>query len=251
VAKAKNNRKIVFFSVLAYFIFLIATFPLNVIYKLVDPKGLPVQVVAVSGTVWNGDITVKHKSTGQVNAVWQLNGFSLLMGSIDSSVQIKSTELNAELDASFGIFTQTINLAALNGYVQAPFVNRLLQRNKVRINGGLEISDLAVTYDLKQKYAQNAQGRVVWMGGNVNYPKGRIQGQANLPMLIADFSADSGQLNMDLHTDENLSVATASLKTDGWGSVSVLKRMIDIIGEPWPSKASADSSVFEISEKVL
>jgi len=134
VAKAKNNRKIVFFSVLAYFIFLIATFPLNVIYKLVDPKGLPVQVVAVSGTVWNGDITVKHKSTGQVNAVWQLNGFSLLMGSIDSSVQIKSTELNAELDASFGIFTQTINLAALNGYVQAPFVNRLLQRNKESLN---------------------------------------------------------------------------------------------------------------------
>ena len=251
MAQAKNNQKIVFFSILAYFIFLIATLPLNVIYKLVDPKDLPVQVLAVSGTVWKGEITVKHKSAGQINAGWQLSGLSLLMGSIDSAVQIKSRELNAEFNASFSMLSRTINLGALSGFIQAPLVNRLLQPNKVKIAGGLEILDLAVQYDLKQKYAQHAQGRVIWMGGDINYPKGRKQGQASLPMLIADFSADSGQLNMDLHTDENLSVAKASLKTDGWGSVSILKRMIDIIGEPWPSKASADSSIFEISEKVL
>jgi general secretion pathway protein N len=251
VEQAKNNQKIVFFSILAYLMFLIATFPLNVIYKLADPKDLPVQVLAVSGTVWKGEVTVKHKSTGQINAGWQLSGLSLLMGRVDSAVQIKSTELNTEFNASFSMLSRTINVAALNGFVQAPLVNRLLQSNKVQIDGGLEILDLAVQYDLKQKYAQHAQGRVIWMGGDINYPKGRKQGQASLPMLIADFSADSGQLNMDLHTDENLSLATASLKTDGWGSVSILKRMIDIIGEPWPSKASADSSVFEISEKVL
>jgi general secretion pathway protein N len=70
-------------------------------------------------------------------------------------------------------------------------------------------------------------------------------------MLIADVSADSGQLNVNLHTDENLSVAKANLKTDVWGSVAILKRMVDLVGEPWPGKASADSSVFEISEKLL
>ena len=51
MAKAENYRKIVFFSVLAYIVFLLAMFPLNVAYKLIDPKGLPVQVLAVSGTV--------------------------------------------------------------------------------------------------------------------------------------------------------------------------------------------------------
>jgi general secretion pathway protein N len=251
VAKAESNRKIVLFSVLAYVVFLLATFPLNVIYKLVDPKNLPVQILAVSGTLWNGNITVMHKSTGQVTADWQLNTLSLIVGTLDSVVHIKSAELSADLDASFNAFSQTIKLDTLNGFIQAPLVNRLLKSNKVKISGGLEISNLAVSYNLKEKYAQSAQGRAVWTGGDVRYPKGRKQGQANLPMLIADVSADSGQLNVNVHTDENLSVAKANLKTDGWGSVAILKRMIDLVGEPWPNKASADTSVFEISEKLL
>ncbi len=251
MAKALNHRKFVFFCILAYFIFLIVMFPLNVAYKLVDPKGLPVQVVAVSGTVWNGDVTLKHQLTGQVLAKWQLNVWPLLMGDIESSFQIESAELNAKLDASYNPLTNNIEIINLNGFVQSAFINRIAKRNKVKMSGNLEISNISIDHSISNTYTNSASGRAVWMGGNVSYPKGRKTGNADLPMLIADFSNKSGELHLDLHTTENLSVANASLKTDGWGSVAILKRMIDLVGEPWPNKASADTAVFEISEKVF
>lgn len=251
MAKAENYRKIVFFSVLAYIVFLLAMFPLNVAYKLIDPKGLPVQVLAVSGTVWNGEVTVKHQMTGQMSAQWQLNMLPLLMGSLQSSLKVEGADLNAQLEASFNPITQNVSLSQFNGFVQAGLVNRIAKRNRVTLSGDLEISNVSVNYNLSDKFASDASGRIVWMGGNVSYPKGRKKGQANLPMLIADLSEDSGALNVNVHTTENLAVATANLKTDGWGNVAVLKRMIDLVGEPWPNKASPDTAVFEISEKVF
>lgn len=251
MAKADNHRKLVFFCILAYLLFLTAMFPLNVAYKLVDPKGLPVQVLAVSGTIWNGDVTVKHAMTGQLKAKWQLQPVSLLMGQVQSSLQIESAELNAQLDASFNPLTSTVGIENLNGFIQSAFINRIANRNKVTVNGDVEISNVAIEHKLSETFTSFAGGRAVWMGGNVVYPKGRKTGNANLPMLIADLSHEAGELKVDLHTTDNLTVANANLKTDGWGSVAVLKRMIDLVGEPWPNKASADTAVFEISEKVF
>jgi general secretion pathway protein N len=226
-------------------------FPLNVAYKLVDPKGLPVQVVAVSGTIWNGDVTLKHEFTGQVVAQWQLKGWPLFMGDIKPSFQIDSAELNAKFDASYNPLTNSVEIANLNGFVQSAFINRIAKRNKVKMSGDLEVSNVFIDHSLSETFTHSASGRAVWMGGSVSYPKGRKTGNANLPMLIADFSNNSGELHVDLHTTDNLSVAKASLKTDGWGNVAILKRMIDLVGEPWPNKASADTAVFEISEKVF
>lgn len=251
MAAAKNNRTIIFFSILAYFVFLLAMFPLNVLYKLAEPKGLPVQVVAVSGTIWQGEVIVKHSLTGQIKANWGLSVWSLLTGTLASHVQVQNNQINSELDLSLNLITQNISIQSMNGFVQAELINALLKRNKVVINGDLEISDVMIDYSLANKYAESASGRAVWMGGLVNYPKGRKQGSATLPMLIAQLSHHNGELNVDLHTQENLSVANAKLKTDGWGSVAVLKRLIDLVGEPWPNKASADTAVFEISEKVF
>ncbi len=55
----------------------------------------------------------------------------------------------------------------------------------------------------------------------------------------------------NVNTTEGKSVARANIKTDGWASVAVQKRMIDLLGEPWSSKTSADSTVFELSEKLF
>jgi hypothetical protein len=226
-------------------------FPLNVAYKLVAPKGLPVQVVAVSGTIWNGHVTLKQALTGQVVAKWQLKVLPLIIGDIQTAFQIDSSEFNAKLDIAYSPVTNNVIVTNLNGFVEAAFINRVAKPNKVKMSGDLEINNVAINYSISDIYAHDASGRAVWMGGDVSYPKGRKTGRATLPMLIADISSQSGELRVDVHTTDNLSVANANLKTDGWGSVEVLKRMIDLVGEPWPSKASADTAVFEISEKVL
>jgi len=44
VAKAPNNKKLIAVSILAYLLFLVALLPINFVYKLVEPKGLPVEI---------------------------------------------------------------------------------------------------------------------------------------------------------------------------------------------------------------
>lgn len=251
MAKAVNNRKLVIFSVLAYVVFLLAMFPLNVIYKLVDPKGLPAQVIAVSGTLWDGEVVMKHDMTGQIKASWQLSVLPLLWGAAHTSVNVSSAELNGQFIAQFNPLTEKVSISELNAYINAAFINKVASRSKVKLNGNVEITNVSIKYDLSKTFTEYAAGRAVWFGGLVSYPKGRKTGSATLPMLIADIDHQSGELKVNVHTDENLSVVTANLKTDGWGSVAVLKRMIDLAGEPWPSKASPDTAVFEVSEKVF
>lgn len=251
MAKAVSNRKLIIFSVLAYLSFLLVMFPLNVIYKLVNPQGLPVQVVAVSGTIWNGEVIAKHQLTGQVKTRWELNPLSLLIGAVDTAIEVESTEINGALNVELNVLTQKTTLSNLNAYISTAFINKVAKRSRVSLTGDVEISNVSVTYDIPKRYTEFAEGRVVWLGGNASYPKGRKTVSATLPMLIADVGYGNGEMNVNAHTTENLSVATATLKTDGWGSVAVLKRMVDLIGEKWPNKASADTVVFEISEKVF
>jgi len=85
----------------------------------------------------------------------------------------------------------------------------------------------------------------------VSYPKGRKSKNANLPMLVVDLSADKGELMAQVNTEDGQAVAQANLKTDGWGSIAVQKRMVDLLGEPWSNKTSPDSTIFELSEKLF
>ncbi len=62
---------------------------------------------------------------------------------------------------------------------------------------------------------------------------------------------DKGELMAQVNTEDGQAVAQANLKTDGWGSVAVQKRMVDLLGEPWSNKTSPDSTIFELSEKLF
>lgn len=251
MAKAKGNKKLIIVCVLAYIVFLMAMFPLNVIYKLVDPKGLPVEVLSVSGTIWNGDITIKHRQAGQINGKWTLPVSSVLIGQLAPSLELKGQSLEAEMDASINLLTGDVSVENGKGYLQSSLVNQFIRANRANIQGDFELSNLALKLNLKDKTASHVNGRLVWSGGQVKYPKGRKQSTATMPMLVADLKLVDKEVQALVNTTEGQTVASANIKPDGWAGVAVKKRLIDLVGEPWPNKASADTTVFEVSEKIF
>ncbi len=249
--EAKKSRKLLYVSVLAYFVFLVAMFPINIAYQLVNPKGLPVQVMAVSGTLWDGEVVIKHSMTGQVRLNWQLSPVGLLLGQVNSQFEVKGAQLEGKGGLSVGLISGDLELSHVSAYINSDLINKPLRSQRVTMAGDVELNDSTIVFNWKDKKTSMAQGRLVWMGGEVSYPKGRKSKNADLPMLVVDLSADKGELLAQVNTEDGLAVAQANLKTDGWGSVAVQKRMVDLLGEPWSNKASPDSTIFELSEKLF
>ncbi len=249
--EAKKSRKILYVSLLAYLVCLLAMFPINIAYKLFSPKNLPVEVMAVSGTVWDGELVFKHAMSGQVRLNWQLSPLSLLLGEVSSEVSFKGAQLDGKGALSIGFISGDIKLSHATAYINSALINQPLRAQKITVQGDVELNDTNVVFNWRDKKTSMARGRLIWMGGDVKYPKGRKSKHANLPMLVADLSEENGELKAQVNTTEGLGVAYANLKTDGWGSVAVQKRMVDLLGEPWSNKASPDSSIFELSEKLF
>ena len=251
VAKAKGNKSLIAVCIIVYMLCLIALVPLNVVYRFVAPSNLPVEVLSVSGTVWQGGAVIKHNLTGQVQSQWSLDALSLLTGQVRAQVSVRSQQFELESEANYNGLNQTIDLQQTSGFVSATLINQLIAQSKTQISGDLELNKLDIQYNLMTGESGQANGQLVWAGGQVSYPKGRKQGSANLPMLVARLSSENQELSANVTTADGLQVANANLKKDGWANLAVRKAMIDLVGEKWPNKVSADAIVFEVSERIF
>jgi len=129
--EAKKSRKLLYVSVLAYFVFLVAMFPINIAYQLVNPKGLPVQVMAVSGTLWDGEVVIKHSMTGQVRLNWLLSPLDLLLGQVNSQFEMKGAQLEGKGGLSVGLISGDLELSHVSAYINSALINKPLRSQRV------------------------------------------------------------------------------------------------------------------------
>ncbi|MFY0642546.1 MAG: type II secretion system protein N [Bermanella sp.] len=251
MAKAKGNRRLIAVCITVYFVCLIALMPLNVVYRVLAPTNLPVDVLAVSGTIWQGKVVIKHDMTGQLDAKWALKPLSLITGRLQAQMSVDSSVFDFKSLVTVNGLTQSIELEKTSGLVSAGLINKIIAQSKTKMSGDLELNNTHVEYNFATGESSAASGQLVWMGGQVKYPKGRKMASANLPMLVAKLGSENKELKVDVATTDGVQVANASLKKDGWANVAVRKAMIDLVGEKWPNKVSADAVVFEVSERIF
>jgi len=251
VAKAKSNRGLIAVAVIVYLVCLIALTPLNVVYRFMAPENLPVEVVTVNGTLWQGQAVVKHPMTGQLTGNWSLAPLSLLSGQVKADVDVDSNLAQLSAKMTFNPITQNVLLEDTEGFLSASLINKGLVKTKTQINGDFELSNTEIQYNLASGESEQASGQLVWMGGQVVYPVGRKHKSAQLPMLVAKLSSENNELIANVATVEGKPVAAASMKKDGWANLAVRKAMIDLVGEKWPNKVSEDAVVFEVSERIF
>ncbi len=250
LAAKTRNRWIIAVGILAYLFFLVALFPINMAHKLIKPEGLPVEIVGLTGTLWDGGAVLKHPSAGRVDLDWRLHPSSLLMGSLNVDIDLKSPVVRLNGNAKVGA-GRVLELNNIDGYLTSDVVNGVLRSQRTQIEGDLELSKANLVYDLGQRKAELAEGRLVWQGGNVQYPAGRQKKSSKMPMLVANLRADQGNILATVTSAEGDVVAEANVKSDGWAGVAIKRRLIDLAGEQWPNKAQPDTTVFEVSEKIF
>lgn len=247
---AQQNRKYIVIGILAYLIFVLLMFPVKQIYQLLPKIPLPIEIVALNGTIWDAQAVVKTNQIGQVSVNWQLQAMPMLLGQLQTTWQVKSASANASGQANVSI-GGVLTMTDTQLYIQPNIINQVLRAQRVSMAGDIELNVSNLVFDLNSKQTEMAEGRLIWNGGEVSYPNAGKTKQANLPIMVATLKSQDGQLFADVNTSEGLLVAQGSLKPDGWASVAILKRLLDLLGESWPNKVSDDTRILEVSEKIF
>lgn len=250
MAKAQQNRKFIIVGIVAYIVFVLMMFPVNRIYQLLPNMPLPVEVVALNGTLWDAQAVVKHPMVGQVNINWQLSPMSLFVGQMKAAWQLKSPSVNAKGQMSMALGGD-LQIQDTKAFIQPQIINQILRPQKASMSGDVELNVQNLLFNLNTKQTQQAQGRLIWSGGDVSYLNRGKTKTASLPIIVASLSSQDGQLLADVNTSEGLLIAQGSLKPDGWASLAILKRLVDLIGETWPNNTAADTRILEVSEKIF
>ena len=127
----------------------------------------------------------------------------------------------------------------------------MLRKGRANLSGDFEISGLNAQVDLSSRQIHQAEGRIVFTGGDVGFPVDGKPIQSTLPLLVGDLKREQEKTVLDINTDEGLPIGQAFLQNDGWGGVAIRRRFLDILGQKWPAQATEETVIFEVSQKIL
>lgn len=241
-------------GLIAYSVFLFVQLPAKTLWGWVKPAvKLPVNIENVQGLWWKGSAHWYLHSAGLAGGVkWNLNFTSLLGGKLGAQLQLQSTHFKAETLVKISPSKQLyLDDATFN--VNAQLINGQLQSMGASLSGDLELRSTNAVIALEPFSINKLEGEAVWLGGEAQYPAGNQRRKAEIPILVGKLGCDSksGNVQMPVTTTDGESVADVYLKKDGWGGVAIKRRLVDIIGEQWPSRAAPDDSIFTAEEKLF
>lgn len=238
-----------FFS---FLVFLLVTVPLHFVWPYAKSSlgTLPFQVQQVSGTLWKAEVQLEQRQVGAATLKWDLSPWSLLV--LKPNAEFSLVHEQAEFSGALSVSAaQQIEILNGQGYVDSELAKPALRRERIELEGALEISDLAATFDLTPQHFSDLSGRIVFTGGGAKFPIQRKTVTAEVPTLVGNLGMDSDRAVLDLMTTEKQSLGQGFLQSDGWGGVAIKRRLIDVLGQKWPQQADEDTVVFEVSRKIL
>ncbi|TNC91793.1 MAG: hypothetical protein CSH36_07825 [Thalassolituus sp.] len=246
-------------GLLAFLIILLVNTPIHFVWQYVErsASGLPVRISQPAGTLWDGQARLMTPQSGNIDVHWTLSPLSLLTGTAALNLVASGEHLNLEGEArAGGIFSgglpETIAVSGLSGFLDGEGLSPYLMSVQTTLTGDFTLSGVNADFSLADKSLNSASGQLVYSGGRLEAPVQRQRISTDLPMLIADVVTEGDRFLVPVKTEEGQPLGELFLQNDGWGGVSVLKRALDVVGQPWLDKqATADTVVFEVSQKIL
>ena len=239
------------FGLVCYLLVLIATAPLGFIWQYAKPHvgPLPVQVQQLSGSLWDGHAKISTPHIGPMALDWQLSLPGLLLGSARFTLAVTANELT--LEGGLELSPSSIRIEDAKALVASTHIDGLLRPMRAHVTGHFEVDALGAYYDFNTRQVSGAQGRLIYRGGEVRLPIDNRIVQSELPMLIGEITQPNDKVEVQILTADGVNLGSAYLQADGWGGVSVRRRLLDLLGQKWPGQATEDTVIFEVSEKVL
>jgi len=246
------------YLLLGFFTFVIVlaiNTPLHFVWRFIEPQAarLPVRIEQPAGTIWDGRLQLRIpqlSSLGSLETQWRLSPLGLFAGRADLNLRISGDGVRLRTAASLGS-DQVLKIQDAEGFLETAVVAPLLKRNRITVGGNAELSQLNAVVDLSARAVTAVSGRLVYSGGEVGFPVNNKPVSATMPMLIGDLSMSDERAVINVNTMEGQSLIQGYLQPDGWGGVTIRRRLLDVLGQQWPAQATEDTVIFEVSHKVL
>ncbi|MBV1877260.1 MAG: type II secretion system protein N [Pseudomonadales bacterium] len=269
-----------FVALISFLGFLLVRAPAAPIWSLLNNNAntnanqpLPdLQVLLVSGTVWDGLAELQYRDFPNSLLSWQLMPFiSTDPPSTKAATEQDTSKINPAEDNTIIPLAIDLDLSAkgiahhlmaevvaksnkivitnLRGDIGSTYINAISQPQGLTFSGAINVGQINLASDLK--WLQQANGTITWPGGKITSraPDGATQ-VFNLPALDGIISLQSEILGLEIqHNNEPL--INIELKQDGWIRVKVKARIFDLARLPWPSGTNLDDTVLEFEEQVF
>jgi general secretion pathway protein N len=247
-------KKILLFSMLgvaSYLSFLIATFPVSLVWANVSDqlplKQLQINVKAVSGSIWKGEAFIASRGIEGVLA-WDVFVPGFFTGKLPVKLRIKSNIGSFQTMARFAL--NGAELMDTRGNINLPGLNPLLKRDRLTLAGDIKVENLTLAF--YDGVISTANGRFTWSGGDVKYPAGREVHGGQFPPVVAVISQKADVTRLSVRDNQStVDLLEGELDAFGMGTLKVKRRLLDLANEPWPKNSSESDVVFKVRRKVL
>lgn len=251
------NRRYIILGVLVFLFALLVQTPLQFIWPTVKPytRNLPVSFSQVQGTIWSGQTTIQTPMAefNNIKASWHISAWSLLKLQLDLDLKLQGQGLlvtgNAQLSSS-----KRVSVSELNGYLDTAPLQSMLGRMQVQLEGDFNLTKTSADIEINENQflIHSLSGQLVYSGGRVGFPIDGNPIQSQLPMLLGKLSKEGkNKATLDLTTTQGLPIGKGYAQNDGWAGLAIRRRFLDILNQPWPAKADADTVIFEVSQKLF
>lgn len=238
-------------GLISYAIFAVLTAPLEFIWPKIQPElgRLPVQVEAVTGTIWQGQAQLRSSKIGSVSASWNIQIGDLFSGNLTALVAVKGNDL--KLDGKISTNGDQVELSDTSAFMSSHYLKPLLKQGRSALEGDFELTDFNSRITLSDKQVHSASGRLVFSGGDISFPIDGRNINAQLPILVGNISKPGDNVDLIITDTEGNSIGSGYVQPNGWSGLKIRRRLLDLLGQEWPQDVSEDAVIFEVSQKLL
>lgn len=233
--------------VLLVFLLLIAALaPARILINYTE--NLPVQFSYPTGTVWSGSAIADVDSIPLGKIDWSVSPFSLLLGQVSASSQLKGKQLDLTAVSEMTTEHQT---HLIEGEIALEILNSLLVQYEIKLSGNLELEDVHLQVDESQSLT-SLTGMVYWHGGEARFRLLNTLNNLELKPVQGVLSSNANQAILFVRDSAfNRQLFEAKLETDtGWFHLTLFPPFLEYMGAP-PIKILNDSAfLFQFSEKI-
>jgi general secretion pathway protein N len=238
-------------GLISYVIFVVLTAPLGFIWPKIQPKlgSLPVQVISIDGTLWQGQVQLQSSQVGLISAQWDIQISDLFSGRLTALIGANGDEL--KFNGLVSTDGKQVEISNSEAFMSSRYLKPLLRQGRASLKGNFELNSFSSQISLTDKQINTAQGRIVFSGGDVSFPIDGKNISAELPILIGSISKPGDNVDLEITDTEGNSIGSGYVQPDGWAGIVIRRRLLDMLGQNWPADVSEDAVIFEVSQKLL
>jgi hypothetical protein len=237
---------------LSLILFLLSSLPADVVWhKGIAPQiqgnKIPVKVLALNGTVWDGQALVRYQNIESI-VDWDISILGVLALELPVDLKIESQAGLIKMKGSFGFSSGYIDLTSAD--IDLSYLTPLFKRQRVTLGGQLVAKGVQV--EVVDNKIKSATGLLSWSGGDIAYPAGRQLHKRTLPMFKGRLETKTnGNIFFGVRdVDASFDLIEGVLGLDGAAMLTVKRRLLDLSDEAWPQNSQETDTVFKVKKNI-